>query len=151
MALYKSLLGIHNAYAIGSPPTAMMLEFGPPKADKGSLRRLRIDLGGDGRMSGAEVLVYDRFALVPAVTMELTGLVVTPARSCSTRPTRFKTSYRRTCQHKTSGRSYKKCGLASDAEQAPRIPSSLPSPFKKSLFLVVISLPSRQRRLFLVV
>ncbi|KWU46207.1 hypothetical protein RHOSPDRAFT_32203 [Rhodotorula sp. JG-1b] len=56
MALYKSLLGIHNAYAIGSPPTAMMLEFGPPKADKGSLRRLRIDLGGDGRMSGAELL-----------------------------------------------------------------------------------------------
>lgn len=55
MALYKSLLGIHNAYAIGSPATAMMFEFGPPKADKGSLRRLRIDLGADGRMSGAEV------------------------------------------------------------------------------------------------
>ncbi|GAA5965098.1 hypothetical protein JCM8115_006659 [Rhodotorula mucilaginosa] len=56
MALYKSLLGIHNAYAIGSPATAMMFEFGPPKADKGSLRRLRIDLGADGRMSGAELL-----------------------------------------------------------------------------------------------
>ncbi|GAA5861877.1 hypothetical protein JCM3774_001336 [Rhodotorula dairenensis] len=56
MALYKSLLGIHNAYAIGSPATAMIFEFGPPNADKGALRRLRIDLGPDGRMSGAELL-----------------------------------------------------------------------------------------------
>lgn len=81
MALYKSLLGIHNAYAIGSPPTAMMFEFGPPKADKGSLRRLRIDLGADGRMSGAEVLVFDRVLRLCAVMMELTGLVATPARA----------------------------------------------------------------------
>lgn len=55
MAMYKSLLGIHNAYAVGSPATALVFEYGPPKADKGSLRRLRIELGTDGRMSGAEV------------------------------------------------------------------------------------------------
>ncbi|POY71722.1 hypothetical protein BMF94_5082 [Rhodotorula taiwanensis] len=56
MAMYKSLLGIHNAYAVGSPATALVFEYGPPKADKGSLRRLRIELGTDGRMSGAELL-----------------------------------------------------------------------------------------------
>jgi 5,10-methylenetetrahydrofolate reductase len=70
MALYKSLLGIHNAYAIGSPATAMMFEFGPPKADKGSLRRLRIDLGADGRMSGAEV----RSVIGMTVQVARTGL-----------------------------------------------------------------------------
>lgn len=77
MALYKSLLGIHNAYAIGSPATAMMFEFGPPKADKGSLRRLRIDLGVDGRMSGAEV----RSASVTAVLAAMTGLTDPRTRS----------------------------------------------------------------------
>lgn len=59
-AMYKSLLGIHNAYAIGSPATALVFEYGPPRADKGSLRRLRVDIDAEGRMSGAEVSLHCR-------------------------------------------------------------------------------------------
>ncbi|CEQ40404.1 SPOSA6832_02046, partial [Sporobolomyces salmonicolor] len=54
--LYKSLLGIHNAYAIGSPPTEMILEYGSARAEKGDLRALSVSLGTDGRMIGARLV-----------------------------------------------------------------------------------------------
>ncbi|GAA6053063.1 hypothetical protein JCM3770_000366 [Rhodotorula araucariae] len=55
-ALYKSLLGIHNAFAVGSPPTEMVFEYGAPNAERGDLRRLSILLGADGKMAGAKLL-----------------------------------------------------------------------------------------------
>lgn len=54
-ALYKSLLGIHNAYAVGSPPSALVFEYGSAQAEKGDLRRLSVELGPDGKMVDAKV------------------------------------------------------------------------------------------------
>lgn len=125
IALYTSLMGIHNAYAIGSPATAMMFEFGPPKADKGALRRLRIDLGADGRMSGAEVLHLEPDELCSRAS-DQTGIAV--CRSFLTRRTIFKISCRRTCRRKTSGRWSKKSGLASAAERCINSPDAHSTP-----------------------
>ncbi|GAA6012987.1 hypothetical protein JCM10207_008404 [Rhodosporidiobolus poonsookiae] len=55
MAMYKSLLGIHNAYAVGSPPEEIVFEYGAA-SDKGDLRKLSIELGYDGRMTGAKLV-----------------------------------------------------------------------------------------------
>ncbi|GAA5970977.1 hypothetical protein JCM11641_004530 [Rhodosporidiobolus odoratus] len=56
MKLYKSLLDIHAAYAIGSPPREIVFEYGPVGADKGVMRKLSIKLGADGRMTGASLI-----------------------------------------------------------------------------------------------
>ncbi|BGO93871.1 hypothetical protein NBRC10512_006119 [Rhodotorula toruloides] len=55
-ALYKSLLGIHNAYAVGSPPSALIFEYGSAQAEKGDLRRLSVEMGLDGKMVDAKIL-----------------------------------------------------------------------------------------------
>ncbi|GEM07475.1 hypothetical protein Rt10032_c03g1492 [Rhodotorula toruloides] len=55
-ALYKSLLGIHNAYAVGSPPSALVFEYGGAQAEKGDLRRLSVEMGPDGKMVNAKIL-----------------------------------------------------------------------------------------------
>ncbi|PRQ76054.1 hypothetical protein AAT19DRAFT_13076 [Rhodotorula toruloides] len=54
--LYKSLLGIHNAYAVGSPPSALVFEYGSAQAEKGDLRRLNVEMGPDGKMVDAKIL-----------------------------------------------------------------------------------------------
>ncbi|GAA5906034.1 hypothetical protein JCM6882_003541 [Rhodosporidiobolus microsporus] len=56
MELYKSLLGIHNAYAVGSPARELVFEYGPPNAEKGELRKLSIKLGANGKMTGAALI-----------------------------------------------------------------------------------------------
>ncbi|GAA5860994.1 hypothetical protein JCM8547_008001 [Rhodosporidiobolus lusitaniae] len=56
MVLYNSLLGIHNAYAVGSPARELVFEYGAPNADKGDLRKLSIALGKNGRMTGAKLV-----------------------------------------------------------------------------------------------
>ncbi|BGP15866.1 hypothetical protein JCM10213_005648 [Rhodosporidiobolus nylandii] len=56
MELYKNLLGIHNAYAVGSPPRELVFEYGPASAEKGDLRKLSIKLDADGKMKGAKLV-----------------------------------------------------------------------------------------------
>jgi hypothetical protein len=51
-ALYSSLLGIRSAYAIGSPPSEMIIEY---DRSEGDFRTLSISFGQDGRMAGAKV------------------------------------------------------------------------------------------------
>lgn len=56
-ALYSSLLGIRNAYALGSPPTAMVIEYDSlsGEAEVDDVRTLSIELGEKGEMVGAHV------------------------------------------------------------------------------------------------
>ncbi|GAA5997805.1 uncharacterized protein JCM10292_006826 [Rhodotorula paludigena] len=54
-ALYKSLVGVHNAYAVGNPPNELVFEYGSSE-NKEELRRLSIALGEDGRMVGAQLV-----------------------------------------------------------------------------------------------
>lgn len=55
-ALYKSLLGIHNACAVGSPPTDLVFEYGAPNAEPSDVRRMSVQLDvKTGRMTGAKV------------------------------------------------------------------------------------------------
>lgn len=51
-ALYSSLLGIRSAYALGSPPTEMIIEY---ERTEGDSRTLSIKFGLDGKMKDAEV------------------------------------------------------------------------------------------------
>jgi hypothetical protein len=82
MVLYKSLLGIHNAYAVGSPAHELVFEYGPPSADKGDLRKISIELGAGGKMTGARVRRYfPPFLLLlrlfpPSVTSSLLAQLV---------------------------------------------------------------------------
>lgn len=133
-AMYKSLLGIHNAYAIGSPATALVFEYGPPRADKGSLRRLRVDIDAEGRMSGAEVcsrlpsweepaitdLASYRFALYSFLTRRMTS----------------RTSFRLTFPLKTYAPSFRRSEHASGADRrSVRVPPRPLSLFDPMLFL----------------
>ncbi|GAA6027397.1 hypothetical protein JCM8097_007828 [Rhodosporidiobolus ruineniae] len=54
--LYKSLLGIYNAYTVGSPARELVFEYELPSTDKGDLRKLSIELGEDGKMVGARLI-----------------------------------------------------------------------------------------------
>ncbi|GAA5943599.1 hypothetical protein JCM3775_005822 [Rhodotorula graminis] len=56
-ALYKSLLGIHNAYAVGSPASELVFEYGAPDAEPSEVRRMSVQLDAKtGRMTGAKLL-----------------------------------------------------------------------------------------------
>ncbi|ORY92756.1 hypothetical protein BCR35DRAFT_7677 [Leucosporidium creatinivorum] len=52
-ALYSSLLGIRSAYALGSPPTEMIIEY---ERTEGDSRTLSIKFGRDGKMRDAELV-----------------------------------------------------------------------------------------------
>lgn len=51
-ALFSSLLGIRSAYAVGSPPTEMVIEY---DRTAGDTRTLSVKINAAGRMTGAEV------------------------------------------------------------------------------------------------
>lgn len=107
-ALYSSLLGIRSAYALGSPPTEMIIEY---ERTEGDSRTLSIKFGRDGKMRDAEVSVLGNSqpwlamlgSRLRAVLTSLVSLSVPSSyHNSSYTPTlTSRTSYRPTCRRKT--------------------------------------------------
>lgn len=77
--LYKKLLGIDETYTVGrrgSTPGSIVISFNTIKGNIGGKRSLTIDLGPDGRMSGAKVRTI--YSVQPS-----TGAVRLIPRHCS--------------------------------------------------------------------